>query len=109
MARRCLVGVVSVVFAVGVVGASACSSGSGSSRVTDVPRRGGVLRIGLTRPATLDPALAKTTEQLLLADQLFDSLTAYDPSTLAPVPSLAASWKASADQKQWAFTFQSGA
>jgi ABC-type transport system substrate-binding protein len=76
---------------------------SSSTAASEVPVKGGRLRIGLTRPATLDPAQARTVEQLLLADQLFDSLTAYDPKTLAPVPAVAAAWQVSTDQRQYDF------
>ncbi len=60
-------------------------------------------RAGVVRPATLDPARARTIDELLVADQLFDSLTAYDPASLEPVPALAASWTASDDQLHWEF------
>src|SRR5206468_7400053 len=72
------------------------------------PARGGTLRIGLSRPSTLDPAQARTVEQLLLARQLFSTLTVYDTGIRA-VPSLAASWTASPDQKQWDFKLRPGA
>lgn len=70
---------------------------------------GGVLRIGVAPLGSLDPAHARSVEQVLVADQLFDSLTAYDPVTLEPVPALAASWEASPDQRQWAFRLRPGA
>ena len=72
------------------------------------PRRGGVLRVGLTSPSSLDPALARTPDELLLAGQLFASLTAYDPASGEPVPALAASWQASADERSWEFTLAAG-
>jgi peptide/nickel transport system substrate-binding protein/oligopeptide transport system substrate-binding protein len=65
-------------------------------------------RAAVVRPSTLDPALARTVDELLIADQLFDSLAAYDPKTLEPVPSLA-TWKASDDQLHWEFTLRSNA
>lgn len=70
---------------------------------------GGVLRIGVAPLGSLDPAQARSVEQVLVADQLFDSLTAYDPVTLEPVPALAASWEASPDQRQWTFRLRPGA
>jgi ABC-type transport system substrate-binding protein len=57
----------------------------------------------------LDPALATTPDELLIAGQLFRSLTAYDPVTLAPKASLATSWRASADQRHWDFTLDPNA
>jgi oligopeptide transport system substrate-binding protein len=82
----------------------------GSSKATQAkPRPGGVLRVGVTRVGSLDPAQARTVEQLLVADQLFDSLTAPNPNTLEPQPALADRWQASADQKQWDFFLRAGA
>jgi len=68
-----------------------------------------VLRVGIERPQSLDPAQARTPGELLVADQLFDSLTAYDPETLAIQPALAVSWKVSPDQRRWDFTLRPGA
>lgn len=70
---------------------------------------GGLLRVGVTALATLDPARARTVDQQLVADQLFDSLTALDARTKAVVPSLAARWEASPDQRQWDFRLRRGA
>lgn len=66
----------------------------------------GVLRVGLERPDSLDPAQAGSPEALLVAEQLFDGLTSYDPATLAVVPSIATQWQASADQKTWDFALR---
>jgi oligopeptide transport system substrate-binding protein len=91
---------------------TACSGGGGRSAAV---RRGadepppGVLRVGVERPQSLDPAQARTPGELLIADQLFDGLTTYDPDTLAVQPALAVSWKASADQRKWDFTLRTGA
>jgi len=90
---------------------AACSGGGEPSAV----RRGadepppGVLRVGIERPQSLDPAQARTPSELLVADQLFDSLTTYDPQTLAIQPALASKWTASADQRRWDFTLRPGA
>ncbi len=70
---------------------------------------GKVLRVGVTRLPTLDPAQARSVDQVLVADQLFDSLTTVDPDTLQPRPSLAERWTASPDQKQWDFVVRAGA
>ena len=69
----------------------------------------GVLRVGIERPQSLDPAQARTPGELLVADQLFDGLTSYDPVTLAVQPSLAVRWQASNDLKRWDFTLRPGA
>jgi len=89
---------------------AACSSAKPAAvrRGADEPSPG-VLRVGIERPQSLDPAQARSPGELLMADQLFDGLTAYDPDTLAVQPSLAARWQASADQRRWDFTLRSGA
>jgi len=69
----------------------------------------GVLRVGIERPQSLDPAQARTPGELLIADQLFDGLTAYDAGGPAVQPALAARWQASADQRKWDFTLRPGA
>jgi len=69
----------------------------------------GTLRIGVAPVGNLDPAQARSVEQLLVADQLFDSLTGYDPVTLEPVPALAAAWEVTPDQRRWTFHLRSGA
>ncbi len=74
-----------------------------------MPAERAVLRLAVMTPATLDPAKARTFDEQLLADQLFDSLAAWDPATLAPVPSVAASWASTPDQQHWDFTLRAGA
>ena len=77
--------------------AAACSGTTRSSAGRRRPAAG-VLRVGIERPQSLDPAQARSPSELLLAEQLFDGLTTYDPATSAVVPALAASWKPSPDQ-----------
>ncbi|MGH9178714.1 MAG: ABC transporter substrate-binding protein [Acidimicrobiales bacterium] len=95
----------------GSTAAPASSTTTTTTTSLSVPaRRGrGTLRVGVTPLGSLDPAQARTPEQLLVADQLFDSLTAYDPETLVPVPSLAARWEATPDLRQWTFVLRPGA
>jgi ABC-type transport system substrate-binding protein len=78
--------------------------GGGSGKGDGKPRSGGTLRIGMERPRSLDPAQAHTPEEVLLADQLFDSLTGYDATTLGVKPAVAASWTSTPDQAHWDFT-----
>lgn len=68
-----------------------------------------VFRAGIVRPASLDPAQARSVDEILVGDQLFDGLTAYDPETLEPVPSLAESWTATPEQQQWDFKLRANA
>jgi ABC-type transport system substrate-binding protein len=99
---------------------TACSNGGSDERpaADDKPRRGGVLRVGVIGPAgepaaerlqSLDPAQARSLAELLVADQLFDALTSYDPKTLEVRPGLAQEWKATPDQQHWDFTLRPGA
>lgn len=74
--------------------------GAGTGRT---PQRGGVLRVAVAPLGTLDPAQARTVDQLLVADQLFDGLTTYDPRREEAAPALAARWEVSADLRQWDF------
>jgi len=87
----------------------ACPSSKKKPSTTATPRRGGTLRIGIVTPSSLDPVQARTRDELLVADQLFDGLTVADRKTLEPGPSLASRWQASSDQKQWDFFLRSGA
>ena len=96
--------------AVALVGLAACNGKDKADKPSaEKPVAGGVLRVGLTRVGSLDPAQARTVEQLLVADQLFDALAAPDPATLSPVPALAARWESTPDQKQWDFFVRPGA
>jgi oligopeptide transport system substrate-binding protein len=90
------------VVAVLAAGAAACDRDKGSN-TSQAIRRGGALRIAVPRPATFDPMRARSVEQILVTDQLFDSLTAYEAGDLRAVPSLAARWDVSPDQKEWDF------
>lgn len=74
----------------------------------DARRDGGTLRIAIVRPDGLDPARARTAEELFLADQLFDTVIALDPVTLEPVAGLASRWEASPDQQRWDLTVAEG-
>ncbi len=89
---------------------AACSSGKPAAirKGADEPSPG-VLRVGIERPQSLDPAQARSPGELLVADQLFDGLTTYDAGTLAVQPALATGWQASADQRKWDFTLRPGA
>jgi len=89
--------------------AGACTGGGGAAKDNGTPTSGGTLRVGMERPRSLDPAQAHTPDEVLLADQLFDSLTGYDPTTLAVQPAVAASWTTTPDQQHWDFTISPAA
>jgi oligopeptide transport system substrate-binding protein len=88
---------------------AACTGGGGSGTANGKPRPGGTFRIGIERPRSLDPSQARTPEEILIADQLFDALTTYDPATLAVRPGVATSWASTPDQLHWDFTISPAA
>lgn len=91
---------------VGVLALAACSGGpesAGPSTSSGRPVSGGTLRVGVVRPSTLDPSRARTVDELFVADQLFDTLTRLNPTTLEPVAGVARRWGASPDQTSWEF------
>src|SRR5439155_1540308 len=96
-----------VLLLAGALFVSSCTGG-GSGKGGGKPRAGGVLRIGIERPRSLDPSQARTPEEILVADQLFDSLTSDDPSTLAVRDGVATVWTATPDQMHWDFTIRPG-
>jgi ABC-type oligopeptide transport system substrate-binding subunit len=100
--RRVLALVVIVALAAASAACTRDNKGSGK------PKSGGVLRLGITADSSFDPAQARTVEQLLVADQLFDGLTAYDMKTHHTVPALAARWTVTEDQRQWDFFIKPG-
>jgi ABC-type transport system substrate-binding protein len=65
-----------------------------------------VLRVGIEKPQSLDPAQAQKPGELLLAEQLFSPLTKFDSATLAIQPAVASQWQASPDMTQWDFTIR---
>ena len=93
-----------VAFALATTG---CSADKGADDGNAAPD--GILRVGLERPQSLDPAQARFPAELLVVEQLFDGLTTYDPETLQVRPALASRWEASPDQKTWTFFLRPGA
>lgn len=57
---------------------------------------------------TFDPALAMDGTSALVATQIFDSLVAFQPGSLLPVPGLAEHWTVSGDGRTWTFYLQPG-
>lgn len=72
------------------------------------PRKGGTIAIALVQPASLDPGRAASPEELLLAANLFDGLTAVDGQG-ALRPAVAASWTGDAQRQRWEFKLRADA
>lgn len=89
----------------GAVVLSAC--GSSKTAAPEKPTKGGLLREGLVALGSSDPAKAETVSERQMADQLYDGLTAWDPTSLTAIPSLAQSWETTPDQMHWTFHLRS--
>ena len=87
-------------------GGTATGGGDGGEQ----PQRGGTLRVGIGRPATLDPSAASPTDQsgMVAIDLLFDSLTWMAPGAESASPAVAESWTASPDLRVWTFVLRRG-
>jgi oligopeptide transport system substrate-binding protein len=90
--------------------AAGCTGGGGSDRPgaagggggAPQGRRGGTLAVALLDPGPLDPARAEGLEDEVILGNLFDGLTAIDPSG-AVRPSVAASWTSDPGLRRWEF------
>ena len=67
-----------------------------------------VLDIAVTEPSTLDPMRIQDPASVLVARQLYEGLTAWDPQTEEVVPAAAESWKISNGGKTFTFKLQAG-
>ena len=83
----------------------------GAASAPDQPEQGGVLRVAIERPTHLDPALAGTVRvsQSVVADLLFDGLTAPGDEPGEARPALADSWRVADDRRSWQFFLHPGA
>jgi len=78
------------------------AGGSGGGGAAAQGRRGGTLAIALLDPGPLDPASADGLQDEVVLGNLFDGLTAVDPSG-AVRPSVAASWTSDPGLRRWEF------
>jgi oligopeptide transport system substrate-binding protein len=78
------------------------SGGSGGRGGAPQGRSGGTLAIALLDPGPLDPARAEGLEDEIVLGNLFDGLTALDPSG-AVRPAVAASWTSDPALRRWEF------
>jgi ABC-type transport system substrate-binding protein len=92
-----------------LLGACLAACSHGATPAPGIPKRGGVLRVAVTRLGSLDPAEAANPEQQIVAGALFRTLTSYDAMTDAIVAGLASEWKASASERQFDFVLRADA
>ncbi len=64
---------------------------------------GGVMRIHINQPVSLDPPNCYESEGIQVARQIFDGLFKYDPDTLEAVPELCEKWEVSDDGLVYTF------
>ncbi|MGH9037018.1 MAG: ABC transporter substrate-binding protein [Acidimicrobiia bacterium] len=64
---------------------------------------GGTLRVGVVGLQSLDPLDAREPVDVMVADQVFDTLVAYDRKTLEPRAGLASSWGVNPEQTVFEF------
>jgi peptide/nickel transport system substrate-binding protein len=96
--------------------ASACTSTSGPGASTSpaasgsaTPKKGGTLTIiNPAEPLNFDSRTGSNAEGIWVILNTMDPLINFEPSTGKLVPSLAESWKVSADGKQYDFTLRKG-
>ncbi len=83
----------------------------GAASAPEQPEQGGVLRVAIERPKHLDPALARTVpvSESVVADLLFDGLTAPGDEPGEAEPGLAESWRVADDRRSWQFFLHPGA
>lgn len=90
------------------VGAARIDGGKAVAIATKpVPKPGGVLKMAVVGPATLDPAQVNEARpgELAVVDLLYDGLLRHDPSAKGELTgALATAWEVSGDGLRWAFT-----
>ncbi|MFI7482962.1 ABC transporter substrate-binding protein [Kocuria sp. M1R5S2] len=94
-----------------LLGLAACApeggDGPGDDPTREMPTRDFVFANAAAAP-TLDPAEVSTLETSRISTQILQGLVSADPSTGAPVPSLATSWKRSEDGRSYTFELRRG-
>lgn len=96
-----------------VAGAALSLGACGEDKATNTPaettREGDIFRQGLVRLTSEDPAKAQTVSERLVADELYDGLTAWNAVKQTAEPALASRWQVSQDQLQWTFALREDA
>jgi oligopeptide transport system substrate-binding protein len=76
---------------------------SPSPSPTASPEEGGVLRVAIPEPSTLDPMRAQDPGSVLVVRQLFEGLTRWDPVAQEVVPAAARSWDVADEGRRFIF------
>nr|MBA2725013.1 hypothetical protein [Actinomycetota bacterium] len=85
------------------------SPGTSPSEQTDTfSEDDAVLDVAIPEPLTLDPLRIQDPGAVLVARQLFEGLTAWDPVAEEVVPAAAESWKASDGSRRFRFKLREG-
>jgi len=92
-----------VILALGAVAAFVLALRAGEDDGPPALPPGGVLRVGVVGLRSLDPLDAREPVDVMVADQVFDTLVAYDHKTFEPRPSLAAAWDVNPEQTVFTF------
>ncbi len=87
--------------------AVALLTGTVSAALAQSAERGGVLRIGMSAPVTLDPALGSNDPEILFNRTIYDYLVEVRPDKTI-VPNLASGWSVSGDGLTYTFTLEEG-
>jgi ABC-type oligopeptide transport system substrate-binding subunit len=69
---------------------------------------GGVFRLELKEPGSLDPPIASGSEDAIVVKLLFDGLVLYNEKTAAIEPGVATKWESNADATKWTFHLRPG-
>lgn len=94
---------------VAAVSLSGCLNGGSPLDDEVTPKDGGRIKLGLVKPSSLDPWRATTVSERILADNLYDGLTKWNPTSKKAEPSLAESWEADVDNTVFRFKMRTDA
>lgn len=72
------------------------------------PEGARVLDLAISEPSTLDPMRIQDPGSVLIARQLYEGLTAWDPATETPVPAAAEEWRVSNGGRTYSFRLNEG-
>jgi len=89
-------------------GETAKSEESTTTAAQNQPKTGGIMRLHINEPVSLDPANAYESEGIQIVRQLWDGLFTYDPVTLETKPKLCEKYEVSNDGLTYTFYIKKG-